>query len=80
MDPQVISHYRIISKLGEGGWVSIALIYTGLGETDQAFEWLDKAYNDRAFDLQFAKVDPRFETLRSDSRFQKLLKRMGLVL
>ena len=58
----------------------IALIYTGLGETDQAFEWLDKAYNDRAFDLQFAKVDPRFETLRSDSRFQKLLKRMGLVL
>jgi len=60
--------------------VSIALIYTGLSETDQAFEWLDKAYNDRAFDLQFAKVDPRFETLRSDSRFQKLLKRMGLVL
>ena len=58
----------------------IALIYTGLGDADHAFEWLDKAYDDRAFDLQFAKVDPRFETLRSDPRFHKLLKRIGLAL
>jgi tetratricopeptide (TPR) repeat protein len=58
----------------------IALIYTGLGDKDRAFEWLDKAYEARAFDLQYLKVDPRFEGLRSDSRFQKLLRRMGLVL
>ena len=58
----------------------IALIYTGLNDKDHAIEWLDKAYNVRAFDLQYAKVDPRFEVLRSDRRFQTLLKRMGLAL
>jgi eukaryotic-like serine/threonine-protein kinase len=58
----------------------IALIYTGLGDNDQALEWLNKAYDVRAFDLQYAKVDPRFEQLRSDQRFRALLKRMGLAL
>lgn len=58
----------------------IALIYTGLGDKDHALEWLDKAYDVRAFDLQYAKVDPRFDVLRSDPRFSRLLKRMGLAL
>ena len=58
----------------------IALIYVGLGNIDQSFEWLDKAYDARAFDLQYLKVDPRFEGLRQDRRFQMLLRRMGLSL
>jgi len=77
---RIIADLKRQSKESSVSPWGIALIYTGLGETDRAFEWLDKAYDDRAFDLQFAKVDPRFETLRSDSRFQKLLKRMGLAL
>ncbi len=55
----------------------IAMIYAGLGEKDQAFEWLQKAYGDRAVDLVYLK-DPAFDSLRSDPRFSALLKRMGL--
>jgi tetratricopeptide (TPR) repeat protein len=56
---------------------SIALIYAGLGEKDQAFAWLDKAYDERAFQLQWVKLDPRWDPLRSDARFQVLMRRIG---
>jgi eukaryotic-like serine/threonine-protein kinase len=57
---------------------SIALIYAALGDKDQAFPWLDKA--DKAHDALLArlKVDPRFDSLRSDARFADLVKRVGL--
>jgi TolB-like protein/DNA-binding winged helix-turn-helix (wHTH) protein len=57
---------------------NVALIYAGLGEKDQAFAWLDKAYEQRAFQLQWIKLDPRWDNLRSDSRFQDLWHRIGL--
>ncbi len=57
---------------------SIALIYAGLGEKDQAFAWLDKAYEQRAFQLQWIKIEPRWDSLRSDPRFEDLLHRIGL--
>ena len=56
----------------------IAIIYLGLREKDEAFTWLDKAYQDRAPWLVFIKVDPRFDNLRSDRRYPELLTRMGL--
>lgn len=56
----------------------IALIYAGLGRTDDAFAWLEKAFEARADYLVFLKVDPRFEKLQSDSRFSSLLDRVGL--
>ena len=55
----------------------IALIYTGLGEKDKAFEWLEKAYHERHPYLAFLKVEPVFDTLRSDPRFADLLRRIG---
>lgn len=57
---------------------NVALIYAGLGEKDQAFAWLDKAYEQRAFQLQWIKLDPRWDNLRPDSRFQDLFRRIGL--
>jgi TolB-like protein/Flp pilus assembly protein TadD len=57
---------------------NVALIYAGLGGKDQAFAWLDKALEQRAFQLQWIKLDPRWDNLRSDSRFQDLLRRIGL--
>ena len=57
---------------------SVALIYAGLGEKDQAFAWLDKAYEQRAFQLQWIKIEPRWDSLRSDPRFEDLLHRIGL--
>ena len=57
---------------------SIALIYAGLGEKDQAFAWLDKAYEQRAFQVQWIKLDPRWDSLRPDPRFLDLMRRVGL--
>jgi tetratricopeptide (TPR) repeat protein/TolB-like protein len=54
----------------------IAAIYVGLKDKDQAFNWLNKALQDRADWMVNLKVDPRFESLRSDPRFGELLGRM----
>jgi tetratricopeptide (TPR) repeat protein len=55
-----------------------ALIYAGLGEKDRAFEWLNRAYEERAERLVWLKVDPRLDNLRSDPRFTELLRRISL--
>jgi len=56
----------------------IALIYTGLGEKDQAFEWLEKAFEERSSWFTDLKVNLQLDSLRSDPRFQDLLRRVGL--
>jgi len=55
-----------------------ALIYAGLGDTNQTFEWLEKAYKERHFFLIWLKVEPRFDPFRGDPRFNDLLQRIGL--
>ena len=57
---------------------TVAAIYTGLGEKDQAFKWLERAYDERDVWLMNLKVDPVFAKLRSDKRFQDPLTRAGL--
>ncbi len=44
----------------------IAVVYVGLGDKDQAFTWLEKAFEDKSSWLVWAKVEPRFDVLRSD--------------
>ena len=56
---------------------SIALVYAGLGETDLAFEWLEKALHVRSEHMGWIKVDPRMDRLRSDPRFAALMRRVG---
>jgi len=56
----------------------IALVYSGLGQTDQAFTWLEKAYTDHSTEMIYFKVDPMLASLRSDPRYQTLLHRMKL--
>jgi len=57
----------------------IATVFAGLGQNDQAFEYLNKAYDDHSLDLSWQiKADLRLDSLRSDSRFQDLLRRIGL--
>ena len=55
---------------------NIALIYVGLGDRDQAMSWLDKAYQAR-FNPSIL-LRPAFDPLRTDARFQDLLRRIGL--
>ena len=70
-----------LKKLSVAAYVSsydIAEVYVGLGDRDKAFEWLQKAYEERSRGLVFLGVEPRLDPLRSDSRFQDLLRRVGL--
>jgi serine/threonine protein kinase/Tfp pilus assembly protein PilF len=58
--------------------VRIASIYAALGDKEQAFRWLEKAYQDRTDHLLWLRIDPDVDSLRSDPRFQDLLRRVGL--
>ena len=55
-----------------------AVIYLGLGQNERAFAALEGAYNERSTLLGYLKMDPRFDPLRPDPRFQKLLSRIHL--
>lgn len=70
-----------LQRLSEHSYVpatDMALVYAGLGDKDNAFAWLDKAYEEHAFALSNLKVEPRFDLLHSDPRFADLLRRIGL--
>jgi TolB-like protein/DNA-binding winged helix-turn-helix (wHTH) protein len=62
---------------GAQNWQFIAGAYAGLGDKDRAFRWLDQAYQNRDFFMTFLKSDPTMDPLRSDPRFNALLKKMG---
>ncbi|UCC41580.1 MAG: tetratricopeptide repeat protein, partial [Candidatus Aminicenantes bacterium] len=66
------SRQKYVSNYG------IARVYACLGEKDKAFEYLDKAYEDRDGDLFDTKVDPGLDNLHSDPRFRAFLKKIGL--
>ena len=53
----------------------VALVNVGLGDKDAAFAVLEEAYRERSTLLTYLKMDPRFDPLRSDPRFQDLLRR-----
>ena len=56
----------------------IGLIHAALGDKERAFVWLEKAYQARSDTLLFLKVDPKYDSLRSDPRFSELVKRLNL--
>jgi len=56
----------------------IALVYAGLGEKDQALDWLQRAYQERSSLLVFAPREPRLAPLRSEPRFAALMREFAL--
>jgi hypothetical protein len=70
--PHQLSKQRFVFSYG------IALVYAGLGDKDQAFQWLEKSYQDREPRITRIKVDPLFDNLHSDPRFADLVRRVGL--
>jgi serine/threonine-protein kinase len=68
------------SKLSYVPSYHLAIVHAGLGQKDQAFEWLERAFESHAVDLFTLKVEPMFDSLRSDQRFHDLLRRVGLAL
>ncbi|HUE81829.1 MAG TPA: protein kinase [Pyrinomonadaceae bacterium] len=55
-----------------------AIIYAGLGDKDNALQWLERAYEDRSTRLVWIRLDPGLDKLRSEPRFAELLRRMNL--
>ena len=58
---------------------NIALIYNGLGDRDQALAWLERGYEQRDQRMTFLKVEPKWNNLRGDPRFQDLMRRVGFI-
>lgn len=56
----------------------IALVYSELGDMDNAFTWLEKSFDERSSMLTWMLVHPEWDTLRADTRFDDLMKRVGL--
>ena len=65
-----------VQKSGIGRY-EIALIFAALGDKDSAFSWLESAFQARDKGMLYLKIDPCLDPLRSDSRFQELIKRVG---
>ena len=57
---------------------SVAAIYSALGQSDQAFIWLERAYDEHDSWMDYLGLDPRLDGLRSDARFADLMRRMKL--
>jgi hypothetical protein len=55
----------------------IAWVYIGLGDSDRAFQWLERAFDYRSGDLIYLKTDSIYDRLSRESRFTDLLRRIG---
>jgi eukaryotic-like serine/threonine-protein kinase len=75
---QILEQLAASSKQRYTPAQAFAIVYTGLGDKDQAFAWLDKAYEERSNRLAYLKVEPTWDPIRSDPRFDELLRRIGL--
>jgi hypothetical protein len=58
--------------------MALASYYFYLGETDKGFEWLERSYSRREYNLPGIPVDPLFDNIRTDPRHLDLVKRLGL--
>ena len=75
---RVLEQLRAASKQKYVPALSFAIVYVGLGEKEQAFLWLEKAYDERTNSLAYLKVQATWDPLRSDPRFADLVRRIGL--
>jgi hypothetical protein len=65
------------AKPGYAPAIALARVHLGLGEKGKALSFLERAYEDGDISLAFLKVDWGYDPLRSDPRFQDLLRRMN---
>jgi serine/threonine-protein kinase len=76
---KVLDHLKELSAHSYVAPYSFAIIYAGLGEKDQVFAWLDRAYQDRSYFMAvYLTTDARLDSLHGDPRFADLKRRIGL--
>ncbi|MBN1223294.1 MAG: protein kinase [Candidatus Aminicenantes bacterium] len=73
---EMLSQLKSLSNQRYVSPVDLAMLCTGLDEKNEAIEWLEKAYEERAERFVYLKVNPEFNPLRKDSRFQNLMGKM----
>ena len=76
---KILQELKEKSDINAGGSPSFysAMIYAQMGETDLAFEWLDKAYETHEVEMYWVKVEPPFKPLHNDPRWQVMLDKVG---
>lgn len=57
---------------------NLGAIYAAVGEKDEAFKFLERAYEQRSTNMSVLAVDPSYDAIRNDPRFANLLQRLGL--
>jgi len=75
---KILDELKEQSKQGNVAPFDFAILYLGLGDKNQAFEWFNKTFDENPYRIAFINVNPRFDSLRSDPRFTELLRRMKL--
>jgi len=73
---QMIAQLERLSKRQYVSSYFIAMVHLGLGDLDQTFEWLEKAYEERSGFLAFIKIEPMLDALRGDPRFKLLTEKI----
>jgi adenylate cyclase len=79
--PKAEQMLRELEEMAKRQYVSstaFAMIYLGLGEKEKALDWLDKSYQDQESACWYLTVDPIYDSVRNEPRFQAILKKIGL--
>lgn len=72
----VLQEMEALSKLRFVTSYGVALVHAGLGQIDQAFRWLDRAFDERSHWLVWLRLDPLWKSLHADPRFATPVSRM----
>ena len=75
---QILADLHELSRKRYVSPFDLASIHFALGNREEGYEWLNKAFQDRCFELVVTRVDPRFDLLRSDARFKQLSAQLGV--
>jgi TolB-like protein/DNA-binding winged helix-turn-helix (wHTH) protein/tetratricopeptide (TPR) repeat protein len=73
----ILKEIEVLSKQQYVSPFDFAIVYTGLGDRDKAFQWLESAYSQRVMRIQELN-EPHFDSLRGDPRYGDLLRRLGI--
>ena len=74
----IVRRLEAEARRSDQGAYLVAAVYAALGDRDPAFRWLEEAYKERDTFLPWLKVDPEFDSLRTDPRFADLIRRIGI--
>ena len=74
---KILQHLDELNKRRYVSRISRVYVYLGLGDKDKAFDWLEKAYQERSDSLAWFGNDPEAKILHSDPRFAELMRKVG---